>query len=44
MDTTGTPEPSKRKELGGWKGNLQFELPSPTKLKKRKKRHHPALP
>ncbi|WP_129780357.1 tyrosine-type recombinase/integrase [Peristeroidobacter soli] len=28
----------------GWKGNLQFELPSPTKLKKRKKRHHPALP
>ncbi|WP_129780372.1 tyrosine-type recombinase/integrase [Peristeroidobacter soli] len=27
-----------------WNGNLQFELPSPTKLKKRKKRHHPALP
>lgn len=32
------------KNPAGWKGNLQFELPSPTKLKKRKKRHHPALP
>jgi integrase len=27
-----------------WAGNLQHELPSPTKLKKRKQRHHPALP
>jgi len=27
-----------------WEGNLQHELPSPTKLKKRKQRHHPALP
>jgi integrase len=27
-----------------WNGNLEHELPSPTKLKKRKKRHHPALP
>jgi len=32
------------KNPAGWNGNLQFELPSPTKLKKRKKRHHPALP
>jgi hypothetical protein len=27
-----------------WEGNLQHELPSPTKLKKRRQRHHPALP
>lgn len=27
-----------------WDGNLRHELPSPTKLKKRKKRHHAALP
>jgi integrase len=27
-----------------WEGNLEHELPSPTKLKKRKERHHPALP
>jgi len=27
-----------------WEGNLEHELPSPTKLKKRKQRHHPALP
>jgi integrase len=32
------------KNPASWNGNLQFELPSPTKLKKRKKRHHPALP
>lgn len=32
------------KNPAGWKGNLQFELASPTKLRKRKKRHHPALP
>jgi len=27
-----------------WSNNLEHELPSPTKLKKRKERHHPALP
>jgi hypothetical protein len=27
-----------------WEGNLEHELPSPTKLKKRKQAHHPALP
>ena len=27
-----------------WEENLQHELPSPSKLKKRKERHHPALP
>jgi integrase len=27
-----------------WDGNLRHELPSPTRLKKRKQRHHPALP
>lgn len=27
-----------------WEENLKHELPSPTKLKKRKKQHHPALP
>jgi hypothetical protein len=27
-----------------WNGNLKHELPSAAKLKKRKKRHHPALP
>lgn len=27
-----------------WEQNLEHELPSPTKLKKRKERHHPALP
>ena len=27
-----------------WAGNLKHELPSPTKLKQRKERHHPALP
>ncbi len=27
-----------------WEGNLKHELPSPTKIKKRKKRHHAALP
>jgi integrase len=27
-----------------WGGNLKHELPSPTKLKKRKKKHHAALP
>jgi integrase len=27
-----------------WDGNLEHELPSPAKLKKRKQRHHPALP
>ena len=27
-----------------WGGNLRHELPSPTKLIKRKKQHHPALP
>jgi integrase len=32
------------KNPAGWDGNLKHELPSPTKLKKRKKRHHPALP
>ena len=32
------------KNPAAWNGNLEFELPSPTKLKKRKKRHHPALP
>lgn len=32
------------KNPASWNGNLQFELPSPTKFKKRKKRHHPALP
>ena len=32
------------KNPAAWTGNLTFELASPTKLKKRKKRHHPALP
>lgn len=32
------------KNPAAWTGNLAFELASPTKLKKRKKRHHPALP
>jgi integrase len=32
------------KNPASWVGNLKHELPSPTKLKKRKKRHHPALP
>lgn len=27
-----------------WDGNLKHELPSPTKLKQRKKKHHAALP
>ena len=27
-----------------WEANLEHELPSPTRLKKRKKRHHAALP
>ena len=32
------------KNPASWDGNLKHELPSPTKLKKRKKRHHAALP
>lgn len=32
------------KNPAGWEGNLRHELPSPTKLKKRKRQHHPALP
>ena len=32
------------KNPASWDGNLRHELPSPTKLKKRKKRHHAALP
>jgi integrase len=32
------------KNPASWEGNLEHELPSPTKLRKRKKRHHPALP
>jgi hypothetical protein len=33
------------KNPASWEGNLKHELPpSPTKLKKRKRRHHPALP
>jgi len=32
------------KNPADWDGNLKHELPSPTKLKKRKKQHHPALP
>jgi integrase len=32
------------KNPASWDGNLKHELPSPTKLKKRKKQHHPALP
>ena len=32
------------KNPASWEGNLKHELPSPTKLKKRKKQHHPALP
>lgn len=31
------------KNPAAWDGNLKHELPSPTKLKKRKKQHHPAL-
>lgn len=27
-----------------WEGNLKHEFPAPTKLKKRKRKHHPALP
>lgn len=33
-----------RKNPAQWEGNLKHELPSPTKLKKRKKQHFPALP
>lgn len=32
------------KNPASWDGNLEHELPSPTKLKKRSRRHHPALP
>jgi len=32
------------KNPASWDGNLDHELPSPTKLKKRNKQHHPALP
>ena len=32
------------KNPASWDGNLKHELPSPTRLKKRKKQHHPALP
>jgi hypothetical protein len=33
-----------RKNPAQWEGNLKHELPSPTRLKKRKKQHFPALP
>jgi integrase len=32
------------KNPAAWEGSLEHELPSPTKLKKRNKKHHPALP
>jgi hypothetical protein len=32
------------KNSAGREGNLKHELPSPTKLKERKKQHHSALP
>jgi hypothetical protein len=33
-----------RKNPAQWEGNLKHELPSPTRIKKRKKQHFPALP
>lgn len=32
------------KNPASWGGNLEHELPSPAKLKRRTRRHHPALP